>query len=77
MAEKKTTTIVIDGVEHDFNEMTHDQQIMVNHIADLDRKIGSTQFNLQQLQVGKDAFIQMLKTSLAAKAEEVTDVAVQ
>ena len=77
MAEKKTTTIVIDGVEHDFNEMTPEQQIMVNHIADLDRKIGSTQFNLQQLQVGKDAFIQMLKTSLAAKAEEVTDVAVQ
>ena len=71
MAEKKTTPIVIDGVEHVFEDMTQDQQIMVNHIADLDRKIGSTQFNLQQLQVGKDAFIQMLKTSLVQKEEVV------
>ena len=70
MAEKKTTPIVIDGKEHIFEDMTQEQQIMVNHIADLDRKIGSTQFNLDQLQVGKDAFIQMLKTSLAQKSTE-------
>ena len=70
MAEKKTTPIVIDDVEYIFEDMTQEQQIMVNHIADLDRKIGSTQFNLDQLQVGKDAFIQMLKTSLAQKSTE-------
>jgi restriction endonuclease S subunit len=44
--------------------MKPDQQAMVNHIADLDRKIGSTQFNLEQLSVGKQAFIDMLKKSL-------------
>jgi hypothetical protein len=44
--------------------MTSEQQLMVNHIADLDRKIQSTRFNLDQLSVGKDAFIKMLKNTL-------------
>jgi hypothetical protein len=61
MGKDKKTPIVIDDVEHIFEDMTSEQQMMVNHIADLDRKIQSTQFNLDQLSVGKDAFIKMLK----------------
>lgn len=38
---------------------------MINHIADLDRKIASTQFNLDQLNVGKEAFVNMLTQSLS------------
>ena len=64
MGEKKTTPITIDDVEYVFEDMKPEQQQMVNHIADLDRKIGSTQFNLDQLVVGKQAFIDMLKKSL-------------
>jgi len=64
MGEKKTTPITIDDVEYVFEDMKPEQQAMVNHIADLDRKIGSTQFNLDQLSVGKQAFIDMLKKSL-------------
>jgi hypothetical protein len=60
MGEKKTTPITINDVEYIFEDMTEKQQVMVNHCADLDRKIKSTQFNLDQLSVGKDAFIQML-----------------
>jgi restriction endonuclease S subunit len=45
--------------------MTPEQQQMVNHLIDLDRKIGSTQFNLEQMSIGKQAFIDMLKKSLA------------
>lgn len=64
MGEKKTTPIIINGVEYQFEDMTDQQKTMVNHIADLDRKISSTQFNLDQLNVGKDAFIKMLEESL-------------
>ena len=64
MAEKKTTPILLDDVEYIYEDMTPEQQTMVNHIADLDRKVNSAQFNLDQLRVGKDAFVQMLKTSL-------------
>lgn len=69
MGEKKTTPIVIDDVEYQFEDMTQEQQMLVNHVADLDRKIGSATFNLDQLRVGKDAFIQLLKQSLEKKED--------
>jgi hypothetical protein len=65
MAEKKPATIVIDGTEYTEDQLTDEQKVLINHIADLDRKIGSTQFNLDQLQVGRSAFMSMLTTSLA------------
>jgi hypothetical protein len=69
MAEKKTQPISIDGVEYDFNDMTQEQQVLVNHVADLDRKLASARFNVDQLQVGRDAFFGLLKTSLEKKEE--------
>lgn len=65
MATEKKTPVVIDDVEYTFEDMTQQQQMMINHIADLDRKISTTQFNLDQLNVGKGAFMNMLKTSLS------------
>jgi hypothetical protein len=71
MAEKKTTPVTIDGKEYVFEDMTQEQQTLVNHVADLDRKISSTTFNLDQLKVGQQAFIQLLKDSLAKEPETV------
>lgn len=71
MSEKKTQTIVIDDVEHNLDDMTDEQKMLVNHCVDLERKIASTAFNLDQLRVGKDAFIAMLKQSLEKKEETV------
>jgi hypothetical protein len=62
--DNKPQMITIDNVEHNLDEMTDEQKLLVQHCLDLDRKIGTTQFQLQQLQVGKDAFIRMLKDSL-------------
>jgi hypothetical protein len=56
--------ITIDNVEHNLDEMTDEQRLLVQHCLDLGRKIGTTQFQLQQLQVGKEAFLRMLKDSL-------------
>jgi hypothetical protein len=47
---------------------------LVNHVADLDRKLGSAKFNVDQMQVGRDAFFGFLKNSLAQPA--VTDATV-
>jgi len=69
MGEKKTTPISINDIEYLFEDMTPEQQAMVNHCADLDRKIKSTQFNLDQLSVGKEAFINMLTNSLQKESE--------
>jgi hypothetical protein len=66
----KKNQVTIDDVEYAFEDMKPEQQTMVNHLIDLDRKIGSTQFNLDQLNVGKQAFLTMLRESLA-KVDEV------
>ena len=70
MAEQKKTPVVIDDVEYFFEDMTAEQQTIVNHLADLDRKISNTRFNLDQLSVGKDAFVNLLKNSLNTVEEE-------
>ena len=70
MAENtKKTSITIDDIEYFYEDMKPEQQVMVNHVADLDRKIGSSQFNLDQLNVGKNAFIKLLKDSLTTTEE--------
>ena len=71
MAEKKTNTISINDVEYTEDQLTEQQKVMINHISDLDRKIKSTQFNLDQLNVGKNAFVNMLTMSINAPAEVV------
>jgi len=67
--DNKPQMITIDNVEHNLDEMTDEQKLLVQHCLDLDRKIGTTQFQLQQLQVGKEAFIRMLKESLNAATD--------
>jgi len=69
MGKDKKTPVTIDGVEYQYEDLTQEQQMMVNHLLDLDRKINSSQFNLDQLSVGKQAFMNMLKASLEPKAE--------
>jgi hypothetical protein len=69
MENIKKNQVTIDDVEYAFEDMKPEQQTMVNHLIDLDRKIGSTQFNLAQLEVGKQAFLTMLRESL--KVDEV------
>ena len=55
----------LDGKEYEINAMSDDQKAMVNHIADLNRKIETSTFNLQQLQFGRQAFIDALKSALS------------
>jgi len=65
MGKNEQTPITINDKEYILEDMTDQQRIMVNHISDLDRKLRSAQFNLDQLSVGKDAFMKMLTESLA------------
>jgi hypothetical protein len=70
MAEKKTNTITINSVDYTEDQLTDAQKVFVNHVADLDRKIRSAQFNMDQLNVGKQAFMQMLTASLEVSDEK-------
>jgi len=69
MENKKPQIVAIDGVEYDAADFTEEQTVLVNHCFDLDRKMGSTVFQLQQLEVGKKAFMDLLKEALKPKVE--------
>jgi len=70
MGKNEKTPISIDGVDYQFEDMTEKQQVLVNHVADLDRKLGAARFNVDQLQVGRDAFFSMLKNELNTSSVE-------
>jgi len=62
--QKEKTAITINNKEFFTEDMTEEQQAMINHIQDLTRKIQSSQFNLEQLNFGKNAFVNSLSNSL-------------
>ena len=70
MGKNEKTPIVINDKEYLVEDLTQEQQTMVNHLADLDRKLSSVKFNLDQLSVGRQAFIEMLTKSLDTPEEE-------
>jgi len=67
--KKDKTVITVNDEEYVYEEMTDEQKGLINHINDLDRKIGSSQFNLEQLMFGKDAFVNTLSQSLEAEVQ--------
>ena len=75
MAKNEKKTITVNDVEHNIDGLTEQQIAMVNHIADLDKKLGSLRFNMDQLNVGREAFVNMLTASLAeAESAEEAEV---
>ena len=63
--EQPEQTVTINDVEYKVSDLSEEQVAMVNHVADLDRKISSSKFNLDQLNVGRSAFMNLLTESLA------------
>ena len=68
-AEDKKAVITINDVDYTEDQLTDQQKVMINHINSLQQKIGSAEFNLDQLKVGKEAFVNMLTASLDEPAE--------
>jgi hypothetical protein len=67
--EKKEKPVInLDGVEYIIEDLTDEQKMMVNHIQN---KQASNGFIADQLRVGRDAFVKMLKESL--ESEEVKE----
>ena len=63
MTEEKKV-ITIDDVEYTEDQLSDAAKACINHINSLDQKIASAQFNLTQLQVGREAFMARLKDEL-------------
>ena len=76
MTEEKKV-ITIDDVEYTEDQLSDESKVCINHIGSLDQKIASAQFNLTQLQVGRQAFMDMLKSSLEDTPENAQEVAAE
>jgi len=71
MAKKEKKPVLnLDDKEYVIEDMTDEQKMMVNHINDIQNKQNSNQFIADQLSVGKEAFINMLRQSLNDKVVE-------
>jgi len=70
MSKNEKNLITVNNVEYNIEDFTDAQKTMLNHVQDLDRKLGNAQFNLDQLSVGREAFVKMLADSLKAPAED-------
>ena len=64
MGKNEKNLITVNDIEYNVDDFTDAQKTMLNHVSDLDRKLGSAQFNLDQLNVGREAFVKILVESL-------------
>ncbi|WP_347852448.1 hypothetical protein, partial [Planktomarina sp.] len=69
MSKNEKNLITVNDIEYNIEDFTDAQKAMLNHVQDLDRKLGNAQFNLDQLSVGREAFVKMLAGSLEAEPE--------
>ena len=70
--KEQPQTITIDDKIYKVDDLTPEQINFVNNVADLDRKISSSKFNLDQLNVGRGAFMNMLTGSLETPEAELS-----
>jgi len=63
MTEDKKV-ITIDDVEYTEDQLSDEAKACINHIGSLDQKMASAQFNLIQLQGGREYFMTKLKKEL-------------
>lgn len=75
MSKNEKNLITINDKEHNIDDFTDEQKIMLNHINDLGRKLDNARFNLDQLNIGREAFIQRLSVSLDEAIIEAEEAA--
>ena len=69
--KKEKPVLNLDDKEYIIEDMTDEQKMMVNHINDLQNKQNTNQFMADQLSVGKEALINILRESLTKEKQEV------
>lgn len=71
MGEKRLNPVTIGDKNYIYEDLTQEQQNLFSHCVDLDRKINNTNFNLEQLIIGKEAVFAKLQASLSVEKTDV------
>ena len=71
MAKKEKKAVLhLDGKEYLIEDLTEEQIAYANHTKDLENKMASMKFNLDQLSVGYQTFVEKLRETFKEKSEE-------
>jgi len=76
MGKNEKTPITVNDTEYFVEDMNDTQQAYLNHIQDLDRKLGNAQFNIDQLHMGRQKAVELLADALEKAPEEVEEAEV-
>jgi hypothetical protein len=73
--EKDQPMLNFEGNEYVIEEMSDESKQILNHINDMQNKLNTNAFVKEQLDVGKEAFINLLRESLKEpEAEEEAEL---
>ncbi len=75
MGKNEKTPITVNDKEYFVEDMTDKQKVYLNHVNDLGRKMDNARFNLDQLAIGREKFVELLADALE-NPEEVEDAEV-
>jgi|TARA_R110002074_G_scaffold6016_1_gene28431 seryl-tRNA synthetase len=70
MKQEEMKIVLENGKEVSFSDLSDEQKILVNHLRDLDMKMGRMNFEAQQLQAAKNAFSKELNDSFEEVEED-------
>jgi hypothetical protein len=66
---KDNNFITFNGKDYTEDQLNDKQKVIIKHIRDLQKKISSTEFSLDQLKISHGAFIKMLDDELKEKED--------
>jgi hypothetical protein len=75
MGKNEKTPITVNDKEYFVEDMNDAQKEFLNHVQDLDRKLGNAQFNINQLHMGRQKAVELLADALE-NPQEVEDAEV-
>jgi hypothetical protein len=75
MGKNEKTPITVNDTEYFVEDMNDTQKEYLNHVQDLDRKLGNAQFNINQLHMGRLKAVELLADALE-NPEEVEEAEV-
>jgi hypothetical protein len=75
MGKNEKTPITVNDTEYFVEDMNDAQKEYLNHVQDLDRKLGNAQFNINQLHMGRLKAVELLADALE-NPEEVEEAEV-
>ena len=68
--KKEQPKLNFDDKEYIIEDMSNESKRILNHIDDIQKKMNTNAFVREQLEVGKESFINMLRESLKEPEKE-------